>query len=155
MCVQEHNCEEEPKTWGGTISEDITKDSFEKIARKSSYVQVDKSKITLAHDILTIPLYKSAAERHEYLMPLVKNFEIGIKLQFLRPPDTCHNNIYCNFIDVNRNDSFKTIGKEFVYRYASSHQGGKINHPLLTIDFVKERYCKHLNRSPKHKRMSK
>ncbi|XP_065934550.1 uncharacterized protein [Magallana gigas] len=145
MCVQEHICEENPQEWAAHISADITKDSF-KIAAASGYVKIDNNKATLAHDILTDVLFKSVAETGKYLLPTVQNSEVDMMLQLFRPPGTTHSDLYCDFLDENKDETSRSIGKEFVYRYASKYQKQLKDHAskyqkqlkLLTISFVKD-----------------
>lgn len=154
MCVQEHICEEKPQEWAVHISADITKDSLA-IAAASGYVKVDNNKATLAHDILTNVLFKSVAETEKCLSPVVKNSEVDMMLQLFRPPGTTHSDLYCDFMDVNKDETLRQIGKEFVYRYAFKYQKQCKDHPLLTMDFVNEKYISYLKAPPKHIKKSK
>nr|XP_034339427.1 uncharacterized protein LOC105327203 isoform X2 [Crassostrea gigas] len=155
MCVQLHNLNEEPKNWTGEISVDITKHALEKICNTSDYVLVETQAATLAHDILAIVLFRSAAENEEYLLPVVMKSELDMMLQLLRPPaGTPDNDFECDFMDVNKNDKYRTIGKEFVYRYASKYGENEMLHPLFAIDFVKRKYALYLKNPPKHKKKS-
>lgn len=153
MCVQLHNLNEKPKNWTGEISVDITKHALEKICNTSDYVLVETQAATLAHGILAIVLFRSAAENEEYLLPVVMKSELDMMLQLLRPPaGTPDNNFECDFMDVNKNDKYRTIGKEFVYRYASNYGENEMLHPLFAIDFVKRKYALYLKNPPKHKK---
>lgn len=157
MCVQRHNCQEEPMKWIREKSEDITKDSIEKNFTTSGYVYVEANTATLAHDILTIALFKSAGKADEYLERVVENCEVDMMLQLLRPPGTALNDLYCDFMDVNDKEKSnqRTIAKEFIYRYASKYREIKTVHPLFTIEFVKEKYPNYLKGPPKNIKKSK
>lgn len=157
MCVQRHNCQEEPMEWIREKSKDITKDAIEEIFTTSGYVYFEANTATLAHDILTIALFKSAAKADEYLVRVVENCEVDMMLQLLRPPGTAHNDLYCDFMDVYDmdNSNQRTIAKIFVYRYASKYREIKMVHPLLTMEFVKEKYLNYIKRPPKHIKKSK
>lgn len=155
MCVQEHICEEKPQEWAVHISADITKDSF-KNAAASGYAKIDNNRAILAHDILTDVLFKSVAETENYLLPVVQNSEVDMMLQLFRPPGTTHSDLHCDFLDVNKDETLRSIGKEFVYRYASNyHKQWWKDHPLLTIGFVRERYYSYSKAPPKHMKKSK
>lgn len=148
MCVQEHNCEKEPKHWAGHISADITKNALARISSTSGYVLFEAKTATLAHDILTTVIYKSTAKMHEYLLPVVQNSKVDMLLQLLRPPGSYHNDLFCDFIDVHKSREFKTIGKLFVHRYASKYRENDMCHSLQTIYFVREKYLKY--KDPQH-----
>ncbi|XP_065934553.1 uncharacterized protein [Magallana gigas] len=155
MCVQQHNLNEEPEKWAGEISVDITKHALEKISNTNAYVLVETQAATLAHDILTIVLFRFAAENEEYLLPVVMNSELDMMLQLWRPPaGTPDNDFECDFMDVNKNVKYRTIGKEFVYRYASNYRENEMLHPLFAIDFVKRKYALYSKHPPKHKKKS-
>lgn len=157
MCVQRHNCQEEPMKWIRETSADITKDAITKMFTTSGYVYVEDNTATLAHDILTIALFKSAAEADEYLLRVVENSEVDMMLQLLRSPGTAHNDLYCTFMDVNNKENVnqRTIAKEFVYRYASKYGEIQMDHPLFTIDFVRNKYPRYLKGPPEHIKKSK
>lgn len=149
MCFQQHHYEEEPKPLDWKINKDITKEALTKIST-SGFVSDDAQTAVLAHDILTIVLFKSAAETEKYLQPVVRNSEVGMMLQLFRPTGSAHNDFYCDFIDVDKDETLRSIGKEFVYRYASKYQKHWQDHPLLTIDFVREKHVSYLKAPPKH-----
>lgn len=151
MCVQQYNLNDEPENWSGEISVDITKHALKEISDTSGYVLVENQAATLAHDILTIVLFRSAAEREEYLSPVVMESELDMMLQLLRPPGTPDNDFECDFMDVNKNDQYRTIGKEFVYRYASTYGEIEMLHPLFATDFVKRKYARYLKYTNKRK----
>lgn len=157
MCVQRHNCQEEPMKWIRETSADITKDAITKMFTTSGYVYVEDNTATLAHDILTIALFKSAAEADEYLLRVVENSEVDMMLQLLRPPGTAHNDLYCTFMDVNNKENVnqRTIAKKFVYRYASKYGEIQMDHPLFTIDFVRDKYPRYLKGPTEHIKKSK
>ncbi|XP_052713510.1 uncharacterized protein LOC128187251 [Crassostrea angulata] len=147
MCVQEHNCEEEPTEWAGLISADISKYALAEIFSTTGYVLFETKTATLAHDILTTAIYKSAAMMHEYLIIVVQQSKIDMLLQLLRPPGSSNNDLSCDFIDVHKSREFKRIGKVFVERYASKYREHDINdifHPLQTLYFIREKYLKYL-----------
>lgn len=154
MCFQQHNYEEEPKPWDGKINEEITKEALREIFT-SGFVLVEAQTAALAHDILTIVLFKSAAETEKCLSPVVQNSEVDMMLQLFRPPGTTHNDFYCDFMDVNKDETLRSIGKELVYRCASKYKKHWKDHPLLTIGFVKEKYSSYLKVPPKHIKKSK
>lgn len=154
MCVRQHNLNDEPEKWAGEIGVDITKHALKKISNTSGYVLVENQAATLAHDILTIILFRSAAEREEYLLPVVMKSELDMMLQLLRPPGTPDNDFKCDFMDVNKKNQYRTIGKEFVYRYASNYGENEMLHPLFATDFVKRKYAHYLKQPPKNKRKS-
>lgn len=143
--------------WIRETSADITKDAITKMFTTSGYVYVEDNTATLAHDILTIALFKSAAEADEYLLRVVENSEVDMMLQFLRPPGTAHNDLYCTFMDVNNKENVnqRTIAKKFVYRYASKYGEIQMDHPLFTIDFVRDKYPRYLKGPTEHIKKSK
>lgn len=144
MCVQRHNCQEEPMKWIRETSADITKDAITKMFTTSGYVYVEDNTASLAHDILTIALFKSAAEADEYLLRVVENCDVDVMLQLFRSPGTAHNDLYCDFMDVNKKkiSNQRTMAKEFVCRFASKYRNIEMVHPLFKIEFVSEKYPK-------------
>lgn len=152
MCVQRHNCQEEPMKWIRETNADITKDAITKMFTTSGYVHVEGNTATLAHNILTIALFKSAAEADEYLLRVVENCDVDVMLQLLRPLGTAHNDLYCDFMDVNKKkiSNQRTMAKTFVYRYASKYRYNERVHPLFMIEFVSEKYHKYLKGLTKH-----
>lgn len=80
MCVQEHNLEGNLEEYAGMISADLTKNTLENIASLSGFTCIqseDKKKSeTLAHDILTIVLLKSAAEENETFKPVAQKCKL-------------------------------------------------------------------------------
>nr|XP_034339424.1 uncharacterized protein LOC105339430 isoform X4 [Crassostrea gigas] len=146
MCVQRHNCQEEPMKWSREIGKDITKDAITKMFTTSGCVYVEDNTASLAHDILTIALFKSAAEADEYLLRVVENCDVDVMLQLFRSPGTAHNDLYCDFMDVNKKKipNQRTMAKEFVYRFASKYRNIEMVHPLFKTEFVSEKYPKYL-----------
>lgn len=152
MCVQRHNCQEEPMKWSREIGKNITKDAITKMFTTSGCVYVEDNTASLAHDILTIVLFKSAAEADEYSLRVVENCDVDVMLQLLRFPGTAHNDLYCDFMDVNKKKipNQRTMAKEFVYRFASKYRNIEMEHPLFMIWFVREKYPKYLKGLTKH-----
>lgn len=150
MCVQEYNFEEELKPWAGNISAEISKQELEKIATTSGYIQVDANRATLIHEILTMVLLKVAAEQRETLFPVVHYCREEVMLQLFRPADSKQRDFYCEFIDVDKNSSYKDTGKKCIHRIASRYKETDMDHPLMTDKFVKEKYPKYLYNEPKY-----
>lgn len=138
--------------WIRETNADITKDAITKMFTTSGYVHVEGNTATLAHNILTIALFKSAAEADEYLLRVVENCDVDVMLQLLRPLGTAHNDLYCDFMDVNKKkiSNQRTMAKTFVYRYASKYRYNERVHPLFMIEFVSEKYHKYLKGLTKH-----
>lgn len=109
MCVQRHNCQEEPMKWSREIGKDITKDAITKIFIISGYVYVEADTAALAHDILTIALFKSAA--NNFLLRVVENCDVDMMLQLLKPPSAALNYLYCDFMDVNNEENQNQLRK--------------------------------------------
>uniref|UniRef100_A0A8W8JTH5 DZIP3-like HEPN domain-containing protein n=1 Tax=Magallana gigas TaxID=29159 RepID=A0A8W8JTH5_MAGGI len=154
MCVQRHNCQEEPMKWIRETDADITKDAITKMFTTSGCVYVEDNTASLAHDILTIALFKSAAEADEYLLRVVENCDVDVMLQLLRSPGTAHNDLCCDFMDVNnkKRSNHRKMAKEFVYRFASKYRDIKMVHPLFKIKFVSEKYSKYVKDLPNIKK---
>lgn len=58
MFIQQHNIEEEPKTWAREISANITRDNLMVLLKTSGFIQFENERLTLAHELLTIALFK-------------------------------------------------------------------------------------------------
>lgn len=138
--------------WIRETSADITTDAITKMFTTSGYVYVEDNTASLAHDILTIALFKSAAEADEYLLRVVENCDVDVMLQLFRSPGTAHNDLYCDFMDLNKKKipNQRTMAKEFVNRFASKYRDIKMVHPLFKIDFVSEKYPKYSKGLTKH-----
>lgn len=104
---------------------------------------------TLVHEILTIVLFKFAAETSvEIFKPVVERCKLGFMLQILRPVSTHNNDLYCGFMNVDKKSNFREIGKIFVRR-CHVEKTLDINHPLRTLEFVHKRLKKWQSKQPK------
>ncbi|XP_065934540.1 uncharacterized protein [Magallana gigas] len=167
MCVQEHNFEKEPKEWarqiGAEIAKetqknaltqidgDITKENLQKNALTSGYVHVETNRATLAHDILTMVLFKSTAEADIFFTPVVLNCSDDIIIQLLRPAGSIYSDFYCEFEDVNKESPYYKSRKVCVYRLVCKFKENEKNHPLMTKEFVRHKYEKYMTQTPKYK----
>lgn len=168
MCVQEHNFEKEPKEWARQIgaaltketlpknastqiSADITKEDLQQNALTSGFIHVETSRAALAHDILTMALFKSTAEADTIFTPVVLNCSDDIIIQLLRPAGSVHSDFYCKFEDVNKESSYYKSRKVCVYRLVCKYKEKSKNHPLMTEKFVKNKYEKYMKQTPKYK----
>lgn len=88
----------------------------------------------------------------EWRIFITSSYEI--RIGYDPPAGTPDNDFECDFMDVNKNDKYRTIGKEFVYRYASNYGENEMLHPLFAIDFVKRKYALYLKNPLKHKKKS-
>lgn len=167
MCVHEHNFEKEPKEWarqiGAEIAKetqknaltqidaDITKENLQKNALTSGYVHVETNRATLAHDILTMVLFKSTAEADIFFTPVVLNCSDDIIIQLLRPAGNIYSDFYCEFEDVNKESPYYKSRKVCVYRLVCKFKENEKNHPLMTKEFVRHKYEKYMTQTPKYK----
>lgn len=153
MCVQQHNIEEEPKEWAGHMSAEISKNNLMNLAKTSSLLQVENKIATPAHELLTTALIKCAAETKELFLPMLQLCESDVFLQLLRPADSPHSELYFEYTSMyDSNESKKysrDIGKMCAYRLTQKFKKEEINHPLMTVELVKEKYFHYLNRQPK------
>lgn len=95
--------------WSREIGKDITKDAITKIFIISGYVYFEADTVALAHDILTIALFKSAA--NNFLLRVVENCDVDMMLQLLKPPSAALNYLYCDFMDVNNEENQNQLRK--------------------------------------------
>lgn len=62
------------------------------------------------------------------------------------------NDFECDFMDVNKNDKYRIIGKEFVYWYVFKYGENEMLYFLFVIDFVKRKYVFYLKNLFKYKK---
>lgn len=139
MCVQEHRCEEDPKKWDGEITSTISKGTLNEMANTSCFIRVENTTASLAHEILTIILFKFTAESNSRFLPVVKNCKVDLMLQILRPKNSFHCELYCDVIDVSKKSEFKTAWKIFL-DILSSNEALDVSHPLRSIKWVCKNY---------------
>ncbi|XP_065934555.1 uncharacterized protein [Magallana gigas] len=151
MCVQEHNFERELEEVAGMISIDIKHNTLENIISQHGFTFIqgeDKEKSeTLAHDILTIVLFKSASEEHETFMPVAQKCKVDIIIQLLRPANGTYGNLCCEFNGAaSKSDKFRDCGKECVFQLARKYNvpEGQVNHPFKSEEIFKDKYKKYL-----------
>lgn len=144
MCVQQHNIEEEPKTWAGLISEHISKHNVMNLAKISGLLQVKNKIVTFAHELLTTALFKSVAEEFQIFLPVIQMCDRNVFLQLLRPSDTCntHGDLHCEYLYNNDGSRrIRDVGRMCAFRLANNYKKQEeIKHPLMAIDFVKDQY---------------
>lgn len=138
MCVQQHNIEEEPEKWPGFISAEITKHSLIDLAKTSGLLQVENKRVTLAHELLTAALFKSAAERIHIFLPVLQVCDSDVFLQLLRPSDGCQSGLYYIY-NYDLSKLSKKVGKMCAYRLACIYKKQEIAHPLMSVELVKNR----------------
>lgn len=83
--------------------------------------------------MLTIVLFKSAAETKETFLPVVQKCLVDIIIQLLTPANGTYGNLYCEFKGAaNKNYQFRDCGKICVLRLAEKYnvQEGQVNHPF-------------------------
>lgn len=147
MCVQQHNLEE-PKEWAGLISGDITKQNLMELCKTSGLLQVENKRVTLAHELLTTALFKSAAERFHIFLPVLELCFSDVFLQLLRPSDGSQSDLYYKYYYDLSNLS-RDVGERCAYRLARIYTKQEIAHPLMSIEFVKNTYIQYLKHKPK------
>lgn len=135
MCVQEHKCEEEPKKLDEETSSKISKETFNEMANTSGFIRVENNTASLAHEILTMVLFKFTAESNSRFLPVVKNCKVDFMLQILRPKNSFRCTLYCDFMDVSKKSEFKSAGKIFLDSLASN-RALDVAHPLRSIKWV-------------------
>lgn len=161
MCIQEHSNEEDLEKWVSDVIIDLPLHAGEKMTISSpfEYIQVADSIVTLriAHELFSIVLFKSVAETSvqselKVFLKLISTEQCqdDIIIQLLRPADNKQSDIYCEFVDVNKSILHGKVGKICVFRLACKYKifGADAYHPLMTIDFVKEKYPKYLDHLP-------
>lgn len=116
----------------------------------SDDIEVEAASLT--HEILSVALFKSAADKKEILSPVLLNCEVDLIIQLLRPADSIQSEILCEFMDASKNSQFRESAKACVFQLARKHKEEEINHPLRTIGFVEEKLKKYLNKPPKFKK---
>lgn len=127
------------------------------ISSPFEYIQVVDSIFTLriVHELFSIVLFKSVAETTvqseiNVFLKLAKRCQDDIIIQLLRPADNKQSDIYCEFVDVSKSILHGQVGKICVFRLACKYKilDADAYHPLMTIDFVKEKYPKYLHNLP-------
>lgn len=149
MCVQQHNIEDGPEKWAGLIDVLISKHNVMNSARISKLLHVKNKIVTLAHELLTTALFKSAADDYYIVLPVIQLCDRNVFLQLLRPSDTCntHGDLYCEYLYNNYERSrSREVGEICASRLADNYKKQEIKHPLMAIDFVKDKYLDYLNR---------
>lgn len=147
MCVQQHNLEEEPaETLHGHISAEITKPNLMDLAKTSCLLHVENKIATLAHDLLTTVLFKCAAEKTEIFSPVLQLCQSDVFLQLLRPAGSTDSDLYFEYLPDVKN---RNVGKMCTYRLACMYKNQEINHPLMAVELVKDKYAKYLTHNPK------
>lgn len=159
MCIQEHSNEEDLEQWFKDVGIDLPLHAGEKMTVSSpfEYIQVVDSIFTLriAHELFSIVLFKSVAETTDQselnvFLELIKRCQDDIIIQLLRPADNKQSDIYCEFVDVSKSILHGKVGKICVYRLARKYKisDADADHPLMKIDFVKEKYPKYWDKLP-------
>lgn len=100
--------------------------------------------------MLTIVLFKSAAETKEIFFPVVQECKVDIIIQLLRPANGTYGNLYCEFEGAaNKNDTFRDCGKMCVSRLVRKYaQEGQVNHPFKSEEIFKEKYKTYIEKEP-------
>lgn len=146
MCVQQHKLEEEPEKWAGYIFAEITKHTLMDLAKTSCLLLVDNKIATLAHDLLTTVLFKCAAEQTEIFFPVLQLCQSDVFLQLLRPTSSTNSDLYFEYLPDLKN---KDVGRMCTYRLARMDKKQEINHPLMVVELVKEKFAKYSTHNPK------
>lgn len=149
MCVQQHNIKEKPEEWAGQISADITEHNLMDIAKSSGLLHVDTKRATLAHELLTTVLFKSAIENNEMVLPVLQMCDIDVFIQLLRPTDSTLSDLYLEFTWTDSSQISKDAGKKCAKRLAQKYTKQEITHPLMNVEFVKKKCSDYSKRDPK------
>lgn len=147
MCVQEHACEEEPETWAGKINAKITKQNLMDLAKTSGLLQVENTKATLAHELLTTALFKSANKSPTLFLPVLEVCKRDVILQILRPTGSTSVDLYFEYEYDGSNHS-RDILKMGAYRFAIFYQQRDVKHPMMKVELFKDKYSEYLRRKP-------
>lgn len=146
MCVQQHNLEEKPKAWAGHISAEIAEHNLMDLAKTSCLFHVENKIAILAHDLLTTVLFKCAAERTEIFFPVLQLCQSDVFLQLLRPTGSTYSDLYFEYLpDVKNRD----VGRMCTYRLARMYKKQEIDHPMMAVELVKEKYVRYSTHNPK------
>lgn len=131
------------------------KNTLENIASPSGFTCIqgedEKKSEALAHDILTIVLFKSAAETKETFLPVAQKCKVDIIIQLLRPANGTYSNLYCEFKGAaSKNYKLRDCGKVFVFRLARKYnvQEGQVNHPFKSEEIFKKKYKQYIENEP-------
>lgn len=136
--------------WAGQISAEISKHNLMEVAKTSGLLHVDTKRATLAHELLTTVLFKSAVKKNQMVLPVLQMCDIDVFLQLLRPTASAHSDLYLEFTYPDSSQISRDAGKMCAYRLAQIYTKQEITHPLINVDFVKKKYLEYLYREPKH-----
>ncbi|XP_056015983.1 uncharacterized protein LOC125682148 isoform X1 [Ostrea edulis] len=145
MCVRKHRFGNQLENFAGYIEASLTTDSLENAIRTTpGYFQVDNNTVTLAHEVLTIALFKAVAKVEEDLYPVYRHCEIETILQLTRPADELQSEFAYGFDYPQKKTNAKTLGKILVKRCIVEDTNGKqwftVDHPLNKHKFFIEIY---------------
>lgn len=155
MCVQQHTIEEEPETWAGQLSADITKHNLMDIVKSSGLLHVDTKRATLAHELLTTVLFKSlfkGAVIDIFFLHVLQKCDRDVFLQLLRPTDSTPSDLYVDIM-FDKSDNSTSVGKMCAYKLAKIYPKSNITdnaHPLMKIELVEGKYYAYKYREPKN-----
>ena len=148
MVVQSHALDEELPSWAGSIDADITMDALNNLCKqKFGYIQKKLKIASLIHDVLTIVLFKCAAEVREDFLPVVQNCKENVLLELMRPPENIHCEFYTSLSKVKKNEEFRDVEKVLVYRLAH-HWSKDWEHPLQPTKLFKDKAEKYMTTKP-------
>lgn len=131
MCVQQHNIEKEQVQYTDHISAQILMN----LAETSGLLQVENKVVTLAHELLTVTLLKSAAALIDNFLPVLEMCDSDIFLQLLRPADGPPSDLYVEYM-FDESTYSKSVIKMCADKLAKKYKTENITHPLMKIELV-------------------
>ena len=149
MVVQNHALDKEIPVWAGYIDAYITKDALNNLCKKTfRYIQKKSKNASLIHDVLTIVLFKCAAEFKEEFLPVLRNCTERVLLEFMRPYGDSNCEFYTSLAKVRKNEEFRENAKVLVYRLAH-HWTKNWEHPLQSTAIFREKAEEYMSKRPK------
>ena len=141
MVVQSHALDEELPSWAGSIDADITIDALNNLCKqKFEYIQTREKNASLRHDILTIVLFKCAAEHDNVFLAVLNHSKENVLQELMRSSFKCDCEFYTSFKERKEITLiFKWVGKTLVKRLAPHEK-----HPLHETDLFKEKAKKYM-----------
>ncbi|XP_056016036.1 uncharacterized protein LOC125682182 isoform X3 [Ostrea edulis] len=148
MCVRKHRYENQLESFAGEIQAELTKDSLENVIRTTpGYFQEENNTVTMAHEVLTIALFKAVAKVEEDLRPVYQHCEIETILQLMRPADELQSEFADGFDYPQQNTRARALSKMLVKRCIVVDRDGKkwisVDHPLNKHRLFTEKYQKY------------
>ena len=149
MVVQSHALDEELPVWAGYLDACISKYTLNNLYKqKFGYIQKESKNARLLHDVLTIVLFKCAAELKEDYLPVLQKSNETVLLELMRPPGDSYCEFYTSLAKVKQNEEFRENGKVLVYRLAH-HWTKNWEHPLQSIAIFREKAEEYMSKRPK------